>query len=1229
MATNFPKPLLAALQTKECVLFCGSGLSRWSGLPDWEGLLFRMLDYLSDRGLPAHERTEIKAIIRQGDLLMAASICGRRMRSADMRAFFDEVFINPNPRPHEVHALIVTLGPDSFVTTNYDRLVDDAYQPAHDGLTLMPINNDQPVEHARIMKHGASRFIFAPHGRAERIDTVVLSREDYRRIQFENQSVGKALEHFFLSRPVVYLGFGLRDPDFLMLRDQIASTYQGGEREHFAILPDVSDMMQRFWRDTYGISVFSYPTNEVDVPDGHGGTRKQRRHDQLLRVLRDLHQALNGGTGTAPSRTIPPVAPPPSPPSGGKPPSLPPRASTSARRRTPYVTQVKNALIRFCEDIVHQVAKDTVRQFQLNASFRPQLSPESSVDFESRRQPALDVLSTFSNVVIVGTPGAGKTHLVRTYSAQIAGIALQTLRESKRPTKEALKHKIPLLLPMREYTGSLEAMIAERIPRSVDLEKLLASGVLTIICDAVNEVPRNLVETKVVTDDLSAFTSTFPLCRYVITTRLMAYLPSLAFPVFELEPLRQADVSDYLQQAGISPDDFPTQLKDILDNPLLLTLYLELATSQRRNITNPATLLAAAIDIMAQRLHSLRNLQVDLGTLLSPAAFDLVGRGRLTMTIEEAQAHVASAQTEAAQVCGKVDLNGLISTGLLTVDAEGQIGFFHQTALEYFAALELLRRYKHHPTELKTLINFHRWDETIALFVSLLDAATQNEVLTELATGDIGFACRILESATVRQQQTALFLFDLIVKRLEFPTLPDSEKRELSTAMRKLAPHGRREFLLKWLDDPVMAHDAAMHLAIQKDKAIVPRLIDLLIKDNVFPSDFGKALDMLADEAVVGELVARGEAVRSDSLADSNIADVLRRFESEPLYREIDRLRHSPQASKRAFAAEILRCLKSTRAKEALANLLIDRSHDVRWRALSGLSGGRRSKGYKTPSVVAKVFKLLSSKADGPSAANYLVEHRDSEILHEAERRLLLSKNETEQINLCAVLIYRNPDRMRDLLFEKLRNYKPANHEPLYNALAKLSVNRLLPDLFTFLRKDDPKLRITILEALRWLRTRSEELPISKEDCAFLFGLWEKQPQLFDGAAFLLADNFRAVSKPLWLERLNDPTYPGRVQLTEWVSRMPLTKADLKPEVIEWLITKFDTKSRFGEWSPVAIIVGQVLDESAVHEKLIPLLASANPKIRSNAYTAVKIAERTLGKRLRKTTEDQEQSREN
>jgi len=97
---------------------------------------------------------------------MAASLCKSRMREGDFRDFIDEVFVKPNPRPQEIHRIIVDLGPDSFITTNYDHLIQDAYQSVYDGFVLFPVNNDQPIEQARIVKHGASSsylLLMAPH----------------------------------------------------------------------------------------------------------------------------------------------------------------------------------------------------------------------------------------------------------------------------------------------------------------------------------------------------------------------------------------------------------------------------------------------------------------------------------------------------------------------------------------------------------------------------------------------------------------------------------------------------------------------------------------------------------------------------------------------------------------------------------------------------------------------------------------------------------------------------------------------------------------------------------------------------------------------------------------------------------------------------------------------------------------------------------------------------------
>ena len=290
---NAPKQLIKALRAKECVAFVGSGISRWSGLPDWKGLLTTMVTFLSDRGLKPQEQAEIEILIHEQDLLTAASICSSRMRRADLREFFDSVFLDANPLPHRIHKTLTSLGPDSYITTNYDHLIEDAYQSVHSGFVLTPINNDQPVEQARIMKHGASRFIFHPHGTADRINTIIFSREDYRKVLFNSPSVLTSLEHLFLSRPVVYVGFGLRDPDFMMIKDQIASTYQGGEREHVAIVADASDMMCEFWRENYGVHLVSYRTDDVMNTAKADKKKLREGHGALLELLDEIKSQLS------------------------------------------------------------------------------------------------------------------------------------------------------------------------------------------------------------------------------------------------------------------------------------------------------------------------------------------------------------------------------------------------------------------------------------------------------------------------------------------------------------------------------------------------------------------------------------------------------------------------------------------------------------------------------------------------------------------------------------------------------------------------------------------------------------------------------------------------------------------------------------------------------------------------------------------------------------------------
>src|SRR5262249_1508612 len=96
----------------------------------------------------------------------------------------------------------------------------------------------------------------------------------------EWQAALESLKTLLTSRPIVYLGFSLRDIDFLHLRDTIANTYKGGIRDHYAVMADVSREETEHWREHYGIPIGSYQTIE-----GRAGSRD---HTPLLALLDSL-----------------------------------------------------------------------------------------------------------------------------------------------------------------------------------------------------------------------------------------------------------------------------------------------------------------------------------------------------------------------------------------------------------------------------------------------------------------------------------------------------------------------------------------------------------------------------------------------------------------------------------------------------------------------------------------------------------------------------------------------------------------------------------------------------------------------------------------------------------------------------------------------------------------------------------------------------------------------------
>ena len=112
--------LREVLLQEDTVLFIGSGISLWSGLPSWGGIIEKLAHFIEQNGYNADL---VRDEAQRGDLLQAASYGFDKLTKQQIGEFIRLVCNFGQSQPHEIHKKIVSLGPKCFITTNYDSLI--------------------------------------------------------------------------------------------------------------------------------------------------------------------------------------------------------------------------------------------------------------------------------------------------------------------------------------------------------------------------------------------------------------------------------------------------------------------------------------------------------------------------------------------------------------------------------------------------------------------------------------------------------------------------------------------------------------------------------------------------------------------------------------------------------------------------------------------------------------------------------------------------------------------------------------------------------------------------------------------------------------------------------------------------------------------------------------------------------------------------------------------------
>ncbi|SEU04017.1 SIR2-like domain-containing protein [Pseudomonas graminis] len=684
------------LSQSDTIIFLGSGISLWSGLPTWSGMIEELAKFV-EQGVGNADL--VRAEAKRGDLLQAASYGFDKLTKQQIGEFVRAACRYGKARPHEIHRKIVMLGPRCFLTTNYDDLIEQSlreWQP--DRFYRPPVTNRQLTETAEIVHARAVDFIFKPHGDAADSESIILTREQYRRLlpHGESQAALESVKMLLASRPVLYLGFGLRDPDFLYVRDLLANTYKGGVRDHYAIMADIQEQEVDYWRRNYGIHLIGYST--IEQPD------KSRDHTPLLSLLDALLER----------------------PEDQKKSSFDPESS-----------DVLLALARHAAVLCRHPKQ--LPEFPIRVS--PDGGRKRLVGFNVQRfnyglvEKLLDAGP--DRLLLIGLPGAGKTYALHRAAAELAE-QLNNICLSQEFIKELVV--VPIIVDLKLYRGDLFGLVNQSLPESLPLDKLMKYYKVKIFVDSFNEMPREFLENGSYEPDFLDFVARTGEASLVIGSRTTDGLSRLELPTFRLDYIEGEAVTAELARLGISFEGrFSKEMFRLIQRPFYFQ-YIISRSIDLAHDSHPKDFYRCLFDNVSLAFDKRFGFKLDIEQALSNAAYAALDNGAEAFQVTSLIGELSSALVKDCKVTSLDIINWLVSESILIPYINGRIGFIHQSVTEYLAATELARRYTSDPRQLKEKLSLRRWDQGLFLTLSFLSSTQSKNFLGDVVKGDMALA---------------------------------------------------------------------------------------------------------------------------------------------------------------------------------------------------------------------------------------------------------------------------------------------------------------------------------------------------------------------------------------------------------------------------------------------------------------------------------------------------------
>ncbi|MFV9644407.1 MAG: SIR2 family protein [Desulfobacterales bacterium] len=252
-----PAALIKEIRDGRCVLFAGAGASVDANLPGWVELLRGMIDRVVDAGTLAEtERDELAHLLETGEYLVVAAFCRDRLGLYDFAQYLQERLSDLN-RISRTHRILAEIPFRAAITTNFDSYIENLRDRAQ--VVLPEMMERMGAAGAESILNNKSVFpVIKIHGSAVDVESIVLTRGDFRKILFSKPKYKEFLRRLFIDSTILFYGYGFKDPNVDFILQELMSDYGGNARPHYAILPEIGNIASKYWFDDSNIRVVTY-----------------------------------------------------------------------------------------------------------------------------------------------------------------------------------------------------------------------------------------------------------------------------------------------------------------------------------------------------------------------------------------------------------------------------------------------------------------------------------------------------------------------------------------------------------------------------------------------------------------------------------------------------------------------------------------------------------------------------------------------------------------------------------------------------------------------------------------------------------------------------------------------------------------------------------------------------------------------------------------------------------